>query len=143
MFSKVPHGQIKEVINFAFWSDIYRGWLLHPVWYLNFIYPAANLKLSTLNMFSKVPHGQIKEVINFAFWSDIYRGWLLHPVWYLNFIYPAANLKLSAEDLNFQPRILISGEGLSLDLKTSLKTLDRCSWNQISGRRFHQIWSLN
>ena len=24
----------------------YRGWILHPVWYLNFRYPAANLKLS-------------------------------------------------------------------------------------------------
>ena len=24
----------------------YRGWLLHPVWYLNFRYPAANLKPS-------------------------------------------------------------------------------------------------
>ena len=41
----------------------------------------------------------------------IYRGWLLHPVLYLNFIYLVANLKLSAEDLNFRPRILISGRG--------------------------------
>ena len=24
----------------------YRGWILHPVWYLNFRYPAVNLKLS-------------------------------------------------------------------------------------------------
>ena len=34
-------------------------------------------------------------------------------------------------------------EGLSLNLKTSLQILGRCSWNQISGRGFHKIWSLN
>ena len=28
------------------WSLSYRGWLLHPVWYFKFRYPAANLKLS-------------------------------------------------------------------------------------------------
>ena len=30
-------------------------------------------------------------------------------------------------------------EGLSLDLRTSLQILGRRSWNQISGRGFHQI----
>ena len=34
-------------------------------------------------------------------------------------------------------------EGLSLDLKTGLQILGRCSWDQIFGRGFHQIWSLN
>ena len=34
-------------------------------------------------------------------------------------------------------------ESLSLDLSSSLQILVRGSWDQISGQRFHKIWSLN
>ena len=37
---------------FHTWHE-YRGWLLHPVWYLNFRYPAANLKLPAGNLNSR------------------------------------------------------------------------------------------
>ena len=40
IFSKVPHGQIKKVMNFTFWSDIHLNGLalfLHDVWWIEII----------------------------------------------------------------------------------------------------------
>ena len=40
MFSEVPRGQIKEVINFAFWSDIHWYGLaifLHDIWWIEML----------------------------------------------------------------------------------------------------------
>ena len=36
--------------------DFFHGWLLRPVWYLNFRYPTAHLKLSTESFTCSVGH---------------------------------------------------------------------------------------
>ena len=51
MFSKVPRGEIKKVVNFAFWSNRYwygLALLLHDIWWIEMLYNSVSFKLRSL-----------------------------------------------------------------------------------------------